>query len=109
MRNTTSKGGLYHFLAGSTAFFLLLNLLIISVPGAFQEYTGVNTTQLQDSTNISANVNSNQTTSTNVVSQADSIVSVYTNFESENQVLTAIGTVYTVLLAAALIDLIWVG
>ncbi len=102
-------GGLYHFFAGSTAFLLLLNLMIVSAPGAFQEYTGVNTTQLQESTNVTADVDTNQTSETNVVNQADGIVSIYTNFESENQIMSAIGTLYLLLLAVALIDLIWVG
>lgn len=104
-----NKGGLYHFIGGSAAFLILLNLVILTVPTMVEDYTGVNTSQLQNSTNISADVQANQTDSSNVVNQATGLVSIYTNFESQNLILSAIGTIFIVLLIVALIDLIWVG
>lgn len=101
------KGGLYHFIGGSITFFLLLNLVILAIPTAVQEYTGINTTELQNSTNISASVDANQTSTENVVNQASSLVDIYTNFNSQNPVLIAIGTLFIILLIVALIDLIW--
>lgn len=108
-RMTKRKGQVYTALAGTTAFILLLNLFLIAAPGPIQQYTGINTTALQDSTNVSATVNANQTSETNVVNQAGDLVSIYTNFSSENLLLNAIATLYTVILLVALIDLIWLG
>lgn len=101
--------GQYSFIAGSLVFMLMLNLLLLTVPTTFESYTGVNTSQLQDSTNITADVNENQTSETNVVQQAGDLVSIYTNFQSENLILSAIGTIFVVLLIVTLIDLIWIG
>jgi len=106
---SSRKGGLYHFIAGSIAFFLMLNLVILAIPTAVQEYTGINTTELQESTNISSNISANQTGTDQVVNQAGDIVSIYTNFNSQNPVLLAIGTLFLIVIAVVLIDLLWVG
>lgn len=106
---TQRKGGLYHFVAASIGFFLLLNLVILAVPTMVQDYTGVNTSQLQESTNLSSNVSANQTGTNQVVDQASSLVAVYTNFESQNPILLAITTLFLFVIAVVLIDLLWVG
>lgn len=103
------KGGLYHVIGGSVGFILLLSLVIVAFPGLLQEYAGVNTNQLQDSTNVSVDVNSNQTGSTEVVGQASDVVAIYTNFESQNPILNAISTFFLVEIAVALIALLWIG
>lgn len=103
------KGNVYAYTAGSVAFFVILNMLIVSFPAYVEGYTGINTTQLQDATNVSADVDANQTDSSNVVEQAGALVSVYTNFNSENLILSGIGTVFLLGLIVLLLDLIWVG
>lgn len=101
--------GKYEFVVASTAFILLLNLVVTSFPGPVQQATGLDTESLQSSTNVSANVQANQTSENNVVDQAGSVVSVYTNPSSSNRVLAGIFTVYIVALIILLIDIIWVG
>jgi len=103
------KGGLYHFVGASIAFFLLLNLVIVAAPTFIQDYTGINTSELQDSTNISADVSANQTGTTEVVNQASSLVAIYTNFDTQNPILLAITTLFLFVIGVVLIDLLWVG
>lgn len=101
--------GAYHFAGGSIAFLLILNLLIVSFPTAMETYTGVNTTALQDSTNVSAGVDANQTSEDNVVDQMGDLVSIYTDFDSQNPILLAISTLFVALLIVLLVDLVWIG
>jgi len=106
---SSRKGGLYHFIGGSIGFFLLLNLVILAIPTMVQDYTGINTSQIQESTNISADLDPNQTSSTQVVEQASSLAAIYTNFDSQNPILIAIGTLFIILMVVALIALLWIG
>lgn len=101
--------GKYSFIIASTSFILLLNLAVTSFPAEVQQLTGLDTTSLQSSTNVSANVNANQTSENNVVDQAGSVIQVYTNPSTSNRVLGGIFTLYIVALTVLLIDIIWVG
>jgi len=101
--------GKYEFIVASTAFILLLNLTITSFPGEINSVTGLDTSSLQSSTNVSATVQANQTDETNVVDQAGSIVQVYTNPSTSNRILGGVFTLYLVALIVLLIDIIWVG
>lgn len=101
--------GDYYFIGASISFILLLNLAITSYPANIEKATGLNTTALQGNTNISAGVNPNQTTESNVVDQSGTIVDVYTNQNSENRFLAALFLLYTILLVWGLLDKIWVG
>ena len=101
--------GKYSFIVASTAFILLLNLTVTSYPGQIQELTGLDTESLQDSTNVSASIDSSKTGQTSVLDQVSSVVSVYTKPQSENRILASILTVYAVAIIILLIDIIWVG
>jgi len=101
--------GDYFFLASSISLILLLNLVISSFPGGVEAATGLNTTALQESTDINASVNANKTSENNVVEQSGTIVDVYTNQNTENRYLGGLFLVYLILLIAWLIANIWIG
>ena len=101
--------GDYYFIASSISVFLLINLVIVSFPSAIQSSTGLNTTALQNDTDLSANVQANQTTESNVVDQAGSLVNVYSNPTTQNRYLSSLFLLYVFLMIAWAVDKIWIG
>jgi len=101
--------GKYSFIIASTSFIILLNIVVTSFPAEVQTLTGLNTTSIQSSTQVDAQINANQTSQTNVVDQSGSIVDVYTNPSTENRFLGAIFTLYIIAVIVLLIDILWVG
>lgn len=99
----------YYFFAASASFLLLFNFVLVSAPGIVGDTTGLNTTSLQNQTDIGTSVNANQTTENNAVDQAGQLASVYTNQSSTNRLLAGIFTVYLILFAAWLVDKVWIG
>jgi len=99
----------YYFFAASASFLLLFNFALVSAPGILESATGLNTTSLQDQTDIGTSVNANQTTESNAVDQAGQLAAVYTNQNSTNQLLSIIFTIYLILFAAWLVDKVWLG
>lgn len=97
------------FILGSIGFLLIFNLLLVSIPSPMQEFVGFNTTQLQENTDLSASVNANQTTSTNVVDQAGDLIAVYSNPSSTNRFISTILLIYLFGIISYLLIVLWIG
>lgn len=112
--------GKYEFVASSASVFLLLQILLVSQPTFIQDFTGLNTTALQQNTNVSISDPSiNQSTDTSLLDEVNplsgftdtlsDVVSVYTNPQTENRFLASLFVLYLILLAVLLTDLILPG
>lgn len=100
--------GKYFFIASSITVFLALNASIYYFPGAVEGISGLDTSSLQEDTNVSTSVDSNVSESS-ALDQASTLASIYTEPETSNRILGAILTIYLALLALLIVDIVWVG
>jgi len=100
--------GAYKFVASSIAVFFIMNTLFVFFPGPIEKATGIDTSSLQEDTDISGNVETN-VTETNSLDQAGQLAAVYNQPDTSNRALTGLILIYTFLGIAIFFDWGWIG
>jgi len=103
--------GVYFPVAGAS-IIILISLAVSLAPATIEDLSqnSINTSELQQSTNISEqNVDANATAGTDAVSQASNLVDVLTKPESGNRLLGYLFLLIGLGLIAWIVVHIWIG
>lgn len=87
--------GKFFFTVSSITFILALNTAIFYFPGVVEQATGLDTSSLQQSTNVSADIDTN-TSETSTLDQVSSLAAVYSQPETTNRILGGIFLIFII-------------
>ncbi len=104
--------GEIYFPIAAVASLLIISLTVTLAPATVEDLSqgSINTTQLQDSTNVTGtNPDANATAGTGAIDQAGQLVTVLTNPESGNRLLAGFFTLIVAGLIAWIVVAVWIG